>query len=174
MSRSWIWRDEPSSFIDDMATIYVNVYRSMVRKVILTTFSSLPVLVRSIRIIGSFWRYHLRFMTSPYTLFVLSVLYLLSLPGPHLNIKTVFPGMGIPMLKIRRSRDRLIFNIRLLILIRRHLCIDTTRWSTILPPRDRWGISANRYYISGISVYFPCVNFMRQRSILWNRLRVIL
>ena len=28
-----------------------------------------------------------------------------------LNIKTVFPYLGIPMFKIRRSRDRLIFNI---------------------------------------------------------------
>ena len=32
-------------------------------------------------------------------------------PGPPLNIKTVFPMYGIPMLKIRRSRDRLIFNM---------------------------------------------------------------
>ena len=31
--------------------------------------------------------------------------------GPRLNIKIVFLGMGIPMLKIRRSRDRLIFNM---------------------------------------------------------------
>ena len=29
-------------------------------------------------------------------------------PGPRLNIKTVFPSYGIPMLKRRRSRDRLI------------------------------------------------------------------
>ena len=31
--------------------------------------------------------------------------------GPCLNIKTAFSGMGIPVLKIRRSRDRLIFNM---------------------------------------------------------------
>ena len=31
--------------------------------------------------------------------------------GPRLNIKTVFPGMGIPMLKIRRPAGRLIFNM---------------------------------------------------------------
>ena len=30
--------------------------------------------------------------------------------GPQLNIKTVFPGMEIPMLKIRRSWDYLVFN----------------------------------------------------------------
>ena len=39
--------------------------------------------------------------------------------GPHLNKKTVFPGMGIPMLKIRWLRDRLIFNMGILISVRR-------------------------------------------------------
>ena len=45
-------------------------------------------------------------------------------PGSHLNIKTVFPGMGIPMLKIRRSWYRLIFNMGIPILVRRHLDIE--------------------------------------------------
>ena len=31
--------------------------------------------------------------------------------GPRLNIKTIFQGMGIPMLKIRRLWDRLIFKL---------------------------------------------------------------
>ena len=34
--------------------------------------------------------------------------------------------MGIPMLKIRRSRDRLIFNMEIPILVRRHIYIETT------------------------------------------------
>ena len=34
-------------------------------------------------------------------------------PQPRFNIKTIFLGMGIPMLKIRQSHDRLIFNISL-------------------------------------------------------------
>ena len=42
-------------------------------------------------------------------------------PGPCLNIKTVFPGVGIPMLKIRRSWDRLIFNMGNPIPVRRHI-----------------------------------------------------
>ena len=42
----------------------------------------------------------------------------------RLHIKT-FPCMGIPMLKIRRSRDRLIFNMAFPILVRRHLYIET-------------------------------------------------
>ena len=33
------------------------------------------------------------------------------IPGPRHNIKPSFPGMGIPMLKIRRSCDRLIFTM---------------------------------------------------------------
>ena len=47
------------------------------------------------------------------------------LPGSRLNIKTVFSGMMIPMLKIRRSWDRLIFNMGIPILVRRHLYIET-------------------------------------------------
>ena len=46
-------------------------------------------------------------------------------PGPCLNIKTVFPKCGIPMLKIRRSQDRLIFNMGIPILLSRHLYIAT-------------------------------------------------
>ena len=48
-------------------------------------------------------------------------------PGLCLNIKMVFPGMGIPMLKIRQSWD-LIFNMEILILVRRHLYIETAPW----------------------------------------------
>ena len=36
-------------------------------------------------------------------------------PGGRLNIKLVFSGMVISMLKIRRSLDRLIFNMGILI-----------------------------------------------------------
>ena len=52
-------------------------------------------------------------------------------PGPRLNIKTVFPGMGIPMLKIRWSWDHLIFNMGIPILARWHLYIETAPWSLI-------------------------------------------
>ena len=44
--------------------------------------------------------------------------------GPCLNIKTVFPGMGIPMLKIRLSHDHLIFNMVIPILVRWHHYIE--------------------------------------------------
>ena len=35
-----------------------------------------------------------------------------------------FPGIGIPTLKIRRSRDRLIFNMGIPLLVRRHIHIE--------------------------------------------------
>ena len=46
-------------------------------------------------------------------------------PGPCFNIKTIFPRYGISMLKIRRSRDRLIFNTGVPILVRRYIYIET-------------------------------------------------
>ena len=46
-------------------------------------------------------------------------------PGPRLNIKTVSPRHGISLLKIRRSRDPLIFTMGTHILVRRHLYIET-------------------------------------------------
>ena len=45
-------------------------------------------------------------------------------PGTHFNIKTVIPGMRIPILKIRRSRDHLIFNMGIPLLVRQHLYIE--------------------------------------------------
>ena len=42
-----------------------------------------------------------------------------------LNRNTVFRDIGIPMLKIRQSRDRPIFNKGITILVRRHLYIAT-------------------------------------------------
>ena len=51
----------------------------------------------------------------------------LSITWLRLNIKTVFLGMGIPIIKIRRSSDRLIFIMGISILVRRHLYIETGR-----------------------------------------------
>ena len=45
--------------------------------------------------------------------------------GPRLNIKTIFPGMGILVLKIRRSWDPLIFNMGIPIMVRQYLYIET-------------------------------------------------
>ena len=41
-----------------------------------------------------------------------------------LNIKTVFPGIGIPIIKMRRLWDRLIFKTGIHILVRWHLYIE--------------------------------------------------
>ena len=48
-------------------------------------------------------------------------------PGSRFNINTVLPSYGSPMLEIRRSRDRLIFNMGILIMAR-HLYIETVPW----------------------------------------------
>ena len=50
---------------------------------------------------------------------------LLTQSGPCQNIKTVFPSIGIPMLKIRRSQHSLIFNVGIPILVRRYLYTET-------------------------------------------------
>ena len=48
--------------------------------------------------------------------------------GSHFNFKTVFPRYGIPMLNIRRSHDRLILDMGIPILVRRHLYIEMAPW----------------------------------------------
>ena len=53
--------------------------------------------------------------------------------GPNLNIKTISPGVGISMLKIRRSWDHLIFNMGILILVRWRLNIEMVPWFFLLP-----------------------------------------
>ena len=46
------------------------------------------------------------------------------LTGPPLNIKTIFPGIGIPMLKIRGSKDHLIFNTGIPLPVRQYCYIE--------------------------------------------------
>ena len=58
-------------------------------------------------------------------------------PGPCLNIKTIFPRYGVPMLKIRRLWDRLIFNMGISILVRLNLYIETgVNCATKYPPTN--------------------------------------
>ena len=45
-------------------------------------------------------------------------------PGGHFIIKTVIEGLWIPIMKIRRSHDRLIFIMGIPILLRQHLYIE--------------------------------------------------
>ena len=49
-------------------------------------------------------------------------------PGPVSIYRLCFPGMGIPMLKIRRLWDRLLFNMGIPMLVRQYLCIETATW----------------------------------------------
>ena len=56
---------------------------------------------------------------------------------PRLNIKTGFPGVGIYIIKIRRSWDRLIFIIGMLIVVKRHLYIETLSiYLTVVNPQQ--------------------------------------
>ena len=48
-----------------------------------------------------------------------------STPVSHFNMKTIFPGMGIFMLKIKQAWDCLIFNMVIPILVRWHFYIET-------------------------------------------------
>ena len=48
--------------------------------------------------------------------------------GPRLNIKNVFPGVGISIIKIRRSWDRLILIMGIPILVRWHLYTGMGPW----------------------------------------------
>ena len=49
----------------------------------------------------------------------------------HISIKkTVFPDMGIPMLKIRQSRDHFIFNMGIPMLVRWHFYTETAPLDT--------------------------------------------
>ena len=75
--------------------------------------------------------------------------------GPVSIKRLYFPGMGIPMLKIRRSRDRLIFNTGIPLRVRRYLYIETAPWWEIEPPpanrhtesSNLWNIGA-RHFLS--------------------------
>ena len=68
-------------------------------------------------------------------------LHLMEEPGPGLNIKIVLPGMGIPMLKIRQSRDHLTFNVGIPILVIWHLYTETASWAHFNICISRWKYS---------------------------------
>ena len=48
--------------------------------------------------------------------------------GPQLKITTVYPGMGVSILKIKRSWDRLIFIMGIPIPVRQHVNHETGHW----------------------------------------------
>ena len=57
----------------------------------------------------------------------------------HVSIsKPLFPGMGIPMSKLRQSQDRLIFNMGILTLVRRHLDSKTAPTFSYFPSALTW------------------------------------
>ena len=95
-----------------------------------------PGVIRIIRLKRKFWRHSRKlsfYMFQHDDLIIWKLFHFTGLlqasdTGHRLNINTVFPGIGIPMLKIRRSLDRLIFNMGIPILVRRHLYTKTAPW----------------------------------------------
>ena len=76
--------------------------------------------------------------------------------GLRLNIKTVFPGMGVSIINIRRSWDRLIFIMGIPILVRLHLYIETV--SRFLD----WGTKTRKgFWGKSIVKLAGCVDLVR-------------
>ena len=69
--------------------------------------------------------------------------------GACLYIKTVFHGMGISTIKMRRSSDPLIFIMGIPILVRRHLYIETA------PGRVPTSICCI-FFLSELMIHFYC------------------
>ena len=68
-------------------------------------------------------------------------------PGPRFNIATIFPGVWIPVIKIRWSWDCLIFMIGTPTLVRRHVYIETAPW---------FQIQTTAGFICNTSEWKPC------------------
>ena len=96
------------------------------------------------------------------------------------NIKTDFIGMGIPMLKIRRSWDR-IFNMRIPILVR-HLYIETASslgWLTHWEWQSFAKTFSNAFYllkivISDIGSNWQNINIDFGNGLVPNRCQTII
>ena len=81
--------------------------------------------------------------------------------GPSQYKDRLSQVMGIPMLKIRRSRDRLIFNMVIPILVRRHLYIETCPRS-ISPKEHKLFQLVGMVFTN--HVYFKCVSARKTDS----------
>ena len=110
----------------------------------------------------------------------------------RLNIKRVFPRYGDNMLKIRRSRDRLIFNMGIRILVRQHFYIETgssdlfdsvmvliiptyvwtsnhrKRWKISLTKRPHKSLNALHKYLTMHHFAIEICTFLLQNGALWD------
>ena len=71
------------------------------------------------------WVWRKRMAQAYYSIISKLLLYLLASARARSQYRLSFPGMGLPMLKIRLSRDCLFFNMGIPILVRWHHCIET-------------------------------------------------
>ena len=79
--------------------------------------------------------------------------------SPYLNIKAVFTDMGIVMIKIRRTWDRLIFIMGIPILVKQHLYIE---WNDYFGSNFEYKdiLSAKKIPIVEIRQLYDGLNFM--------------
>ena len=80
-------------------------------------------------------------------------------PGSRLNIMTVFPCMGIPVLKIRQSQDRIIFNMGIPTLVRRHFHIKKAPWLRVL-----WRQCDDNVRIMCIHIYYKLFSISKNND----------
>ena len=79
--------------------------------------------------------------------------------GPCFNIKTIFPGMGKPVLKIRQSWDHLIFIVKILLLIKRPFCKACLEFYGATRQTVRLYLKFLEWYSFSISIWFLIVNY---------------
>ena len=101
------------------------------------------------------------------------------IPGPRLNIKTVLPSMGIPMLKLRWPWDRLIFNMGFGL---DWICLTMTHVLQDILHGDPYGKTAPLYWDGpqmhdkgdlwvwikqNFNIFFYCFQFSQTKNCGW-------
>ena len=98
--------------------------------------------------------------------------------GPHFNTKTVFPDVGIPMLKIWRSWDRLIFNMGIPILVRWHFYTEKgprSRFIEFYCCLTHWG-RVTHIYVGKLTIIGSDNGLLpgRRQAIIWTNAGILL
>ena len=88
-------------------------------------------------------------------------------PGPCLNMKTVFPGVGMTFLNIRRSWYHLIFTMGISVLVKWHLGSETVPWSPMETQHLSFFFSILWYAVSERGVYWSRLCLSRTVDVNW-------
>ena len=91
--------------------------------------------------------------------------------GPSLNIKTIFPGMVISIIKIRRSRYRLkLYHIGNPILVRRHLYIETVPRNRTISFNRTINVTKSRFCLYSFNFRIECDHLYFELSFITNNI----